>query len=433
VDCDFADHFRFQATKDLDAATGAWLRCLAHSRAQEQDGRVTLAWLRRNFATSFDRIEDLVAVGLLHVRADGDYEIHRYAPRNQTRTMAEEARLDARLRMRASRKRKAARASGGNAVVASRPSPEGQHAPLASDAESVAVAPIVAPNACTNGAIRRRVSVNVLADRSPTEACSGGVATPAQGSVAPILPSSSVFSDSAHADGNVNGVEEMSPTSQGMDEEDVVTPNKRACSDGHVHRNIAVTGALVPTSTSTSILNSISSSSDPDLHNATVIHSSHEGEAGEGSRGEAGGGLPAEHGGAAGAPASGRRPLPPSERRLWGSAWLEAFTAGVAAHTGRPCTAGPMFLATLERIVSHHAPQRDAASACAFLRAEAEAFARQWEGKFPAKGLTPDGLERWLNDGRHGPPEFGRPRIVQLPPEEWHEDDWSDLNVTVLK
>jgi hypothetical protein len=91
-----------------------------------------------------------------------------------------------------------------------------------------------------------------------------------------------------------------------------------------------------------------------------------------------------------------------------------------------------MFLATLERIVARHAPQRDAARACAFLRAEAQAFARLWDGKYPAKGLTPDGLERWLNDGRHGPPEFGK-RIVQLPAEEWHDDDWSDLGATVLK
>jgi hypothetical protein len=49
VDCDYADHFRFQETKDLEAAAGTWLRCLAHSRAQEQDGVVKLSWLRRTF------------------------------------------------------------------------------------------------------------------------------------------------------------------------------------------------------------------------------------------------------------------------------------------------------------------------------------------------------------------------------------------------
>ena len=415
VDCDFADHFRFQATKDLDAAVGAWLRCLAHSRAQEQDGRVTLAWLRRNFGTSFDRIEELVAVGLLRQRGDGDYEIHAYAPRNQTRVMIDEDRWGARERMRAIRKRRASRPSGSSAATAGPPSSEGQDAP-----------PDVAPSACTNGANRSRVRVNVLAKRSPTEIARERVATRPPGCVAPTPPSSSVFSDSAHAAGNVNGVEEMSTTPQGLDEEDAVTPNKRICSDAQGCRNSDVTSALVPTSIYTSL-----SPSSSDLHNVTEIHSSHEGEAGEGSRGEAGGGPPVEQRDGAPASSSGRRPLPPSERRLWGSAWLEAFTAGVTAHTGRPCSAAPMFLATLERIVARHAPQRDASSACTFLRAEAQAFARH--GKYPAKGLTSDGLERWLNDGRHGPPEFGRPRILQLPAEEWHEDDWSDLGATVLK
>jgi hypothetical protein len=349
VDCDFADHFRFQATTDLDSAAGAWLRCLAHSRAQEQDGRVTLAWLRRNFPTTFARIEELVAVGLLRMRADGDYEIHAYAPRNQTRAMMDVDRWEARKRMRASRKRGTVRGS-------------------------------------------------------------------------PTLPSSPVSQDPREAVEGASAVEEMSSQTEGLDEEDAVTANKRACSDRAVRRNSAVTSALVPTSTSIS-----SSSSSSDLPNVTEIQSSHEGEAGEGSRGEAGGGPLAEHGGV------GRRPLPRSERPLSGPAWLEAFTVGIAAHTGRPCTAGRMYLATLERVVTHHALKRDAPSACAWLREQAQAFARQWDGKHPPKGLTPDGLERWLNEGRQGPPEFGKPRIVQLPAEEWHEDDWSDLGATVLK
>jgi hypothetical protein len=106
VDCDYAEHFRFQETKDLDAAAGAWLRCLAHSRAQEQDGIVKLSWLRRTFVgKKFTRVDELVRVGLLHKRDDGDYEIHAYAPRNQTKGMIDEERAGTRQRMTALRQR----------------------------------------------------------------------------------------------------------------------------------------------------------------------------------------------------------------------------------------------------------------------------------------------------------------------------------------
>src|SRR5580658_6458438 len=85
VDCDFADHFRFQDTRDLEVSAGVWLRCLAHSHAQEQSGIVKLPWLRRTFAgKEFNRVEELVRVGLLRKRDDGDYEIYGYAPRNGT-------------------------------------------------------------------------------------------------------------------------------------------------------------------------------------------------------------------------------------------------------------------------------------------------------------------------------------------------------------
>jgi hypothetical protein len=91
-----------------------------------------------------------------------------------------------------------------------------------------------------------------------------------------------------------------------------------------------------------------------------------------------------------------------------------------------------MYVATLERIVEHHAPERDAPRACAWLREQATAFAAKWDGKHPPKGLTPDGLERWLNEGRGGPPQFGKPRILQLAPEEWKPDDFSDLGAVVI-
>jgi hypothetical protein len=90
-----------------------------------------------------------------------------------------------------------------------------------------------------------------------------------------------------------------------------------------------------------------------------------------------------------------------------------------------------MYLTTLERIVTHHAPLRDAPTACAWLREQAAAFAKAWDGHHPPKGLTPDGLERWLNDGRRGPPEFGRGRIVQR--DHGADDDFSDLGAEVIR
>jgi hypothetical protein len=128
-------------------------------------------------------------------------------------------------------------------------------------------------------------------------------------------------------------------------------------------------------------------------------------------------------------PTPARRPLPPSERGLSGPAWLAAFGDGITQQTGRPCSVGRMYVSTLERIVEHHAPQRDAPSACTWLRDQSAAFAAQWDGQHPPKGLTPDGLERWLNDGRVGPPQFGRKRTVQLPADQWKPDDWSDMGV----
>jgi hypothetical protein len=318
IDCDYAEHFRFQETKDLEAAAGTWLRCLAHSRAQEQDGVVKLSWLRRSFAgKKFARIDELVRVGLLRKRDDGDFEIHAYAPRNQTRAMINEEREGARLRMIALRQR------GGSAE------------------------PVTANNRVT-----RR------------------------------------------------------------------TRNK---SDGD---------AFVPTSTS--ISTSVFEDLDPDLDPVTESQSSEEGAVQRGEERAPDDAEPSPI-----TPLLGeqrkRSPLPLSERSMSGGDWLAAFTDGISEETGRPCTAGRMYTATLERIVTHHAPERAAPRACAWIREQAKAFARKWDGKHPPKGLTPDGLERWLNEGRQGPPEFGKPRIVQLPAEEWHEDDWSDLGATVLK
>jgi hypothetical protein len=190
------------------------------------------------------------------------------------------------------------------------------------------------------------VRVENLEKCSPAEASRRRVATRDSGSLASLLPPQSATPDVLQAGAKASAVVEISSHTERLDEEDAVTPNKRACSDDHVRRNIAVTSALVPTSTSTSIFNSTSSSlssSSADLDHVTEIQSSHKGEAGEGVGGEAGGGE-AGRGEAGGGPAadefgdagsSRRRPLPPSERLLSGNFWLVPFTDAVSEVTGR--------------------------------------------------------------------------------------------------
>src|ERR1700689_3297536 len=92
VECDYHEHYRFQELTDVDAGAGVWLRCLVYTRAQEQDGVVRKAWLQRTFEHHYERVEALIRVGLLRLRDDGDYDLHAYAPRNQTRAMLEESR-----------------------------------------------------------------------------------------------------------------------------------------------------------------------------------------------------------------------------------------------------------------------------------------------------------------------------------------------------
>ncbi len=396
VDCDFAEHFRFQDTKDLEAAAGTWLRCLAYSRAQEQDGVVKASWLRRTFARTYERVDELVAVGLLRLREDGDYELHAYAPRNQTRAMLAEDRLAARERMSAVRVRpRKHRATKQGAGGARRTRDSVSHKRARTGARG---------GSCKEPQLSPSRAL-LHDERAPSGLDSDTVCTP-------IEPSfDSGRSEIVSRPEEIVGVRD-------------VRPNNDRSSTEH-EANKRRTNAFVPTSTSTSINTSISSSlkSSLDLHNVTEIQSSHEGGV--------------QRGGASGAPSvdvmAARRPLPRSERGLSGPAWLAAFTEGIASVTGRPCTTGRIYLGTLERLVTHHAPVRDASSACTWLRDEAMAFARKWDGKHPPKGLTPDGLERWLNEGRQGPPQFGKERIVQLPAEEWHEDDFSDLGAEVLK
>jgi len=411
VDCDFAEHFRFQDTKDLEAAAGTWLRCLAYSRAQEQDGVVKASWLRRTFARSYERVDELVAVGLLRLREDGDYELHAYAPRNQTRAMLAESRETTRQRVATWRERSAS-------------DRDGEPEPVSSD--DVMRYKGVTSDVVTNDAEPDDDSVVDTEGGDLATRPSSGVAighSENESSRSPALLLSASDRRVEHDDDSriPRSDEHIASSFEArVSDPGASVTRYKAVTRGEKEANKTRCNAFVPTSTSTSLSTSSSSS---DLHNVTEIQSSQEG------------GVP--RGGASGTPAvdatAPRRPLPPSERGLSGPAWLAAFTDGISSVTGRPCTASRVFLGTLERIVTHHAPARDAASACTWLRNEAKAFAKKWDGQHPAKGLTPDGLERWLNEGRQGPPTFGKERIVQLPADEWHEDDFSDFGAEVLK
>jgi hypothetical protein len=388
VDCDFAEHFRFQDTKDLEAAAGTWLRCLAYSRAQEQDGVVKASWLKRTFARSYERVDELVAVGLLRRREDGDYELHAYAPRNQTRAMLAESRETTRQRVATWRERSAS-------------DRDGEPEPVSSD--DVTRYKSVTSDVVTNDAGPDDDSVDDTEGGDLATRPSSGVSI-GQGenesSLLPDLPLSASGRRVEH-DGEARipqSDEHIASSFEAFVSDPGASVTRyKAVTRGEKEANKTRCNAFVPTSTSTS-----TSSSSSDLHNVTEIQSSQEGGV--------------QRGGASGTPSvdatAGRRPLPPSERGLSGPAWLAAFTDGISSATGRPCTAG---------------------RACTWLRDEAKAFAKKWDGQHPAKGLTPDGLERWLNEGRQGPPTFGKERIVQLPAEEWHEDDFSDFGAEVLK
>ncbi len=422
VDCDYAEHFRFQETRDIDAAAGTWLRCLTHSRAQEQDGIVKTAWLRRTFAATFERVEELVAVGLLVARGDGDYEIHAYAPRNQTKAMLRgdlSAVADQAVARRGSSKRRRASLEGpepGPTWRRTGDTSRGEGRPTMGPNRDRTSAVARTPRAATSASTVSRA--RAVADADDASDAPSDVGTAELGTLPDTQEGAPVALSVASA-----AALEASPGEENDSPSETFERDRRAPRKGPPERaNRERKSSLVPTSTSLSSSPSLSTSASPSFLSHDECSSLERGGAG---------GEPADALAADTAPA--RAALPASERALSGVLWLQAFTAGVTDHTRRPCTAGRVYLGTLERLVTHHAPKRDAASACAWLREEACAFARQWEGKHPAKGMTPDGLERWLNDGRHGPPEFGRPRIVQPAAEDWHEDDWSDLGAEVMR
>jgi hypothetical protein len=379
VDCDFADHPRFLSVRDLEVSAGAWLRCLAYSRAQELDGVVKRAWVKRTFTKKkLRRIEELVAVGLLRVRDDGDYELHAYAPRNQTKAMLDEARSERRDR-----------AARWRAVRQAAPDP------ASSDRDS------------KGGAVGTEGESNRDSIGIPTESKSS-IDSPA-----------------------LEGSDRNDNAENPKREEHFAEPaSSRESPDGpRVTRYKRVRNAFVPTSTSSSTSTSFVFNRDKDPE----TKSSPEATATRG--GAEGGDAPAaglDLGSVPSARRAERQPLPLSERGMSGADWLAAFTAGISVATGAPCTMPPSCIWALERIVATHAPKRDRPRACAWIREQSTTFAKLWYGNSPGGGLTPQGLERWLNEGRRGPPVFGKPKIVQLPPEEWKMDDFSDLGAVTL-
>jgi hypothetical protein len=377
VDCDFADHPRFLSVRDLEVSAGVWLRCLAYSRAQELDGVVKSAWVKRTFAKKkLRRIEELVAVGLLRVREDGDYELHAYAPRNQTKAMLDEARSE--RRDRAARWR----------------------------------------------AVRQAAPDPASSDRDPKgDSLGTEVESNRDLSGVPIESESSI--DSLALEGSAQQENVENPR---REEHFAESDSSREPSDGpRVTGYKRVRNAFVPTSTSTSTSFVFKRDKDPEIKSSPEAMATRGGAEGGDAPGVA-----SELASVPIASRTGRRPLPLSERRVSGNNWLEAFTAGITAATGQPCTIPPSGVWALGRIVESHAPGWAAPTACAWICDQATAFAKLWCEGSPGGGLTPEGLERWLSGGRKGPPVFGKPKIVQSPREEWRMDEVRDLGAVVL-
>jgi hypothetical protein len=379
VDCDFADHPRFLSVRDLEVSAGVRLRCLAYSRAQELDGVVKRAWVKRTFVKKkLRRIEELVAVGLLRVREDGDYELHAYAPRNQTKAMLDEARTERRDRVARWR-----------ALRQDAPDPAGSDRDPDGDA----------------------AGVDLGSNRD-----SSGIPTASE-STADLR----LLEERARKESSENPKREEHFAELGSSREPPDGP--------HVTRYKSVRNAFVPTSTSSSTSTSLLLNTDKGIGTESSPEATATRGGAEGGNAPAAGLEPAP---VPNATRAERRPLPPSERGMSVAAWLAAFTAGISAATGQPCTMPPTCIRTLERIVAKHAPKRDAPRACAWIREQSAAFGKLWFGNYPGGGLTPEGLERWLNEGRRGPPVLGKPRIVQPPANEWTLDDVSDLGAVVL-
>ena len=200
----------------------------AHSRAQEQDGVVMAGWLRRAFATTYERVEELVEVGLLHPLPDGNYEIHAYAPRNQTREMMTEIERDA----------------GAGPAVATVGSPKRLHVTRYNRVTSVDV------TTDDDASTASRPSHD--AGSSSTHEAGSSHATSPQEPGAALAPSDPRLSSTISEDpekGKKFTKYEGSNGKPGLAPTEPVTPYKRVTSDV-VTEYENVRNALVPTSTS---------------------------------------------------------------------------------------------------------------------------------------------------------------------------------------
>ena len=122
ADVDLPEHPRIFACRDSGGCLGLWLAMACYSRSHLTDGRVPKKYAFGLWGDprNGDRLVDMVTNALL--AEDGEhYVILRYAPRNQTREMVDDAKRKQRKRMsdwRAEQARKKAVAeANGNGVV----------------------------------------------------------------------------------------------------------------------------------------------------------------------------------------------------------------------------------------------------------------------------------------------------------------------------
>src|ERR1700722_15116889 len=98
-DGDLPDPPRILACRAPEGCVGVWYAMTAYARAHLTDGRVPKTYVLRRDARNAPRLADMVANGLIG-EDETHFEVLKYAPRNQTRAMVEDARSKAKDRMK---------------------------------------------------------------------------------------------------------------------------------------------------------------------------------------------------------------------------------------------------------------------------------------------------------------------------------------------